>query len=277
MDSLELTLFSPAPIYPQLEKVMLSDSLTFFASQLGAEHPLVRMALAGRSPQDRAADLISTTKLKDVDFRREVAKGGTAAIRGSVDPLIELARMVDPYARAVRRKFEDLVQGVEREAYANIARTRFAVYGAQTYPDATFTLRLAFGLVKGYAEEDQKIPFQTVIAGAFERFDSHQGRDPYRLPRSWVEARDRLDLSTPFNFVSTADIIGGNSGSPVINRAGKLVGLIFDGNIHSLVLDIYYTEEKARAISVSSQAILESLRKVYGAQALAAELSPQAN
>ncbi|HVR76558.1 MAG TPA: S46 family peptidase [Planctomycetota bacterium] len=271
-ESLELALYSTAPLYPSLEKVTLADSLTQLAAYLGAEHPLTAMVLAGRSPADRANDLISGTKLIDVAARKEVAAGGKAAIQTSTDPMIILARTVDPHARAARRKYEDLIQAVEREAYAHISRAIFSIRGTSVYPDATFTLRLAYGLVKGWSEDGVMVPPFTTIGGAFEKHDAHQGNPPFNLPASWLAARGKLDLSTPFNFVCTADIIGGNSGSPVVNRKGEIVGIIFDGNVHSLILDISYTDEKARAVSVASTAIVEALRKVYGAEQLAREI-----
>jgi hypothetical protein len=272
MQSLERQLYSEAPIYPELEKVKLGDSLTFLASSMGADHPLCRMALSGRPPLDRAADLVAGTKLGDVAARKALAEGGKAAIKGSTDPMIVLALAVDPYARAARRKYEDFVQEVERGAYAGISKALFEIRGTSVYPDATFTLRLAFGIVKGLVDEGRVIPHSTTVGGAFETHEKHGGKDPHKLPDSWLEARGKLDLSTPFNFISTADIIGGNSGSPVMNRKGEIVGIIFDGNIHSLVLDIAYTEEKARAVAVASQAILEALRKIYGAGALVGEI-----
>jgi hypothetical protein len=271
METLELMLYSPAPIYPDLEKATLTDSFTQLAGALGAEHPLVEMLLAGRSPRGRAEDLVNMTKLLPPEERKRIAQGGKKAADESTDPMI--ARTVDPYARAVRRKYEDFVQAVERETYANITRALFAVRGTSVYPDATFTLRLAFGVVKGWKEDEKDVPFATDLKGAFEKHDRHNGVEPFKLPPSWLAAKQSLDLKTPFNFVSTADIIGGNSGSPVVDRKGELVGIIFDGNIHSLALDIAYTDEKARAVSVSSQAILETLRKVYGANGLAKELS----
>jgi hypothetical protein len=272
-ESLELNLYSSAPIYPDLEKVQLSDSLAAFASTFGGEHPLIQMALAGKAPAERAAELVDGTRLRDVAFRKELAGGGQKAIRESKDAMIVLARTFDPYARAVRKKYEDLVQGVHVQAYGNISKARFAISGTGVYPDATFTLRLACGVVKEYEDDGKRVSPFTTLGGTYDRAKQFPGKEEFRLPPSWIGAKERLDLSTQFNFVSTADIIGGNSGSPVVSRAGKQVGIIFDGNIQSLVLDIYYTEETARAVSVSSAAILEALRKVYGAGALADELA----
>jgi hypothetical protein len=186
--------------------------------------------------------------------------------------MLLLARAMDPSARAVRARYENLVVGVEREAYANLSKALFRIRGTSVYPDATFTLRLAYGVVKGYEEGGARIAPFTTIGGAFEKHRKHDGTEPYRLPDRWIDARERLDLSTRYNFVSTADIIGGNSGSPVVDRQGAVVGLIFDGNIQSLVLDYTYTETQARAVSVAAEAILEALEKVYGATALAEEI-----
>ncbi|MGC8990579.1 MAG: S46 family peptidase, partial [Verrucomicrobiia bacterium] len=157
---------------------------------------------------------------------------------------------------------------IKRQAHSQIAAARFAIQGTSTYPDATFTLRIAFGVVKGYEENGKHVPYQTTFAGLYQRSKEHGGRPPFDLPQRWIKARRRLDLNTPLNFVSTADIIGGNSGSPVVNKNGELVGIIFDGNIQSLVLDFYYTEEQARALAVHSSAITHALRRVYGANRL---------
>ena len=175
-------------------------------------------------------------------------------------------------AGKVRQIYEDKVEEPLRQAYAKISAARFAITGTDTYPDATFTLRLAFGTVKGNAEDGKQLPAWTTIGGTYEHSAEHDGKEPFALPKSWLEAKNKLDSSTPFNFLNTADIIGGNSGSPVVNRKGELVGIIFDGNIYSLVLDFVYTDEKARAIAVHSASIIEALRKVYGAQKLADEL-----
>src|SRR5262245_2766908 len=187
--------------------------------------------------------------------------------------MIELAKFVDSRARAIRKEFETKVDEPKRQAYAALAKARFAMDGATNYPDATFTLRLAFGTVKGYKELGKDVPAFTTMAGLYERSKEQGNRGPFELPPRWAQKKDSIDLKTPFNFVATADIIGGNSGSPVINQAGEVVGLIFDGNIQSLVLDFTYTDEVARAVSVDSRAILEALRKVYEAKNVVSELT----
>lgn len=269
--SLELGLFSEKPIYDDYEQVCLADSLTFLAERLGLRHPIVERALAGKSPRQRASALVLGTKVKDVAFRRRLYDGGKAAVDAARDPMIELARAVDADARAVREIIEAQDE-IRRQAHSQIAAARFALEGTNSYPDATFTLRLAFGAVKGYEESGMDVPFQTTFAGLYQRSAEQGGRPPFDLPERWLKARRRLDLKTPLNFVSTADIIGGNSGSPVVNRAGELVGIIFDGNIQSLVLDFYYTEEQARALAVHSSAITHALRRVYRADRLAGEI-----
>jgi hypothetical protein len=234
---------------------------------------MVVKVLQGKSPQERATELIDGTKLEDVSLRKKLYEGGASALEESKDPMIQLAKLVDPTARAVRKVMETEVEEVQRQAYAQIARAKYAVEGSSVYPDATFTLRLAFGVVKGFEENGKHVSFETHLAGLYRRAGEHQDKPPFNLPRRWVERKDRLDLKTPFNFVLTADIIGGNSGSPVINKDAEVVGLIFDGNIQSLVLDFVYTEKQARAVAVHSQAIIEALRKVYDAGKLADELT----
>ena len=271
-ESLELQLFSDKPIYDDLEQLLLADSLTYLTTELGVTDPLVQKIMAGKSPQERAGELIRGTKVKDVSLRKKLYEGGASAVTAAKDPMIELARLIDAEARALRKVVE--TQGeVKQQAHAKIAKARFAVEGTSSYPDATFTLRLAFGTVKGYEEGGKKILPHTTFAGLYERAAEQEYRPPFDLPKLWLDRKDRLDLKTQFNFVSTADIIGGNSGSPVIDRKGELVGIIFDGNIHSLVLDYIFTDELARAVSVDSRGILEALRKIYDAETLAAELS----
>ena len=273
LESLEVEILSEAPIHLDLETIELADSLGYMVELLGPEHPVVKETLAGKSPTGRAAELIQGTKLADVAFRRELFTGGKSAIEGSSDSLIALAKAIDGPARKVRKTYEEKVDEPMRQAYAELAKARFAVEGDSTYPDATFTLRLAFGEVLGYSDGGQKFPPWTELGGAFRHAESHGSKEPFALPASWLANKDKLDLATPFNFVSTADIIGGNSGSPVVNRKGELVGLIFDGNLQSLVLDFAFSQEQARALSVHSSAIVESLRKIYGAGDLADELT----
>jgi hypothetical protein len=273
LESLKFKLFSGAPIYKDLEKVRLTDGLTFLANEIGADNPLVKKVLAGKSPSERAYELIEGTKLREPDERKKLFDGGKDAIAQAKDPMIELARVVDSEARKVRKTIESEVEEVQRQAYAQLAQVKFALEGTNTYPDATFTLRLAFGQVKGYEEQDGKhVPFETAFAGMYQRSAEHHNREPFDLPRRWIDKKDKLNLKTPLNFISTADIIGGNSGSPVINRQAEVVGLIFDGNIQSLALDFAYSDEQARALSVHSAGIIEALRKVYEADELADEL-----
>ena len=270
--SLEFQLFSEKPIYDDLEQLTLADSLTFLAGKLGCSDPLVQKILAGKSPQERASELVRGTKVKDVALRKKLYQEGKAAVDAARDPMIELARLIDPDARAVRKILETQSEA-KQQAHAQISKARFAVEGTSTYPDATFTLRLAYGAAKGYEENGAQIPFQTTFAGLYRRGEEHKNQPPFDIPPRWLKRRGRLNLNTPFNFVSTADIIGGNSGSPVVNRNAEFVGIIFDGNIQSLVLDFAFTDKQARAVSVCSQAILEALRKVYDAQDLADELT----
>lgn len=272
LESLEFQLFSEEPLYDDLEQLRLASALTWMTTHLGYSDALVQTVLAGKSPRERAAELVQGTQVKNVAFRRKLYEGGQSAVAAARDPLIELARLVDPEARALRKIMEAQTEA-KQQAHAQLGKARFAVQGTRTYPDATFTLRLAYGAVKGYEEAGGHVPFQTVLGGLFARAEEHNYRPPFDLPARWLERKDRLKLGTPFNFLNTADIIGGNSGSPVINQKAEVVGLIFDGNLHSLVLDFVYTEERARAISVHSQAIIEALRNVYQAADLAAELT----
>ncbi len=273
LESLKFQLFSPAPIHPELERVKLAGSLSFLAENLGGEHPLVMKILAGKSPADRAAELTTGTKVADPAERRRLAALTPEELRKSDDPMIRFALLVDGDARHQRKHYEDEVQEPERQAYTQIARARFMLLGQSIPPDATFTLRLAFGVVKGYRVDGEDLPYTTTFGGAFERAERQQNRGPFVLPPRWLKGKDKLDLSTPFNFVSTADTIGGNSGSPVINRQRELVGINFDRNRHGLVRNYVYTDEQARHISVHSRAVLEALRKLYDAGPLAKELT----
>jgi hypothetical protein len=271
--SLELALYSPAPVHDDFEKLKLADSLGFMVELLGADHALVKQILDGKTPEVRAAELIDGTKLKDVAFRKQLAAGGRQAIEASTDPMIVLARTIDPKARELRKRYENEVIGVERANYSKIARARFDTEGTKLYPDATFTLRLSYGAVKGYMENGKKVAPFTTLGGLYDRSTQFKSEFPYNLPPRWLEKKSAVDLKTPFNFVSTDDIIGGNSGSPTINKNGELVGLIFDGNIQSLVGDFMYDESVNRAISVDVRAMNEVLRKVFGANDIADELT----
>lgn len=270
-ESMEFQLFSEEPIHSDLEQLKLADSLTFLAEQLGAGDPAVQRVLAGKSPRARAAELIQGTRVREVAVRRRLYEGGAAAVAAANDPMIQVASGVDAEARELRKAVEALDER-KQQAHAAIAKARFALQGKSSYPDATFTLRLAYGVVKGFEEGGQQIPSKTTFSGLYQRAAEQHGKPPFDLPPRWVTARKKLDLAKPLNFVSTQDIIGGNSGSPVVNRAGEFVGIIFDGNIQSLVLDFQYTEDQARAVSVDSAGILEALDRVYGASALVKEL-----
>lgn len=273
LESLTSRLLSPSPIYADLEIMKLESGLLWAAEKLGGEDPTVLKALNGKSPRARAEELVRDSILNNIDARKALIDGGKPAVDASTDPLIALAKALDPELREHRKRAEDTVDAVERDAYARIAAAQFALLGEDLYPDATGTLRLAFGPVAGWQEGADKIPPFTTLAGLYARADERAGQKNFELPESWRKAKSSLNLSTPFNFVSTADIIGGNSGSPVVNVKGEVVGLIFDGNLHSLATDIAFNEKLSRAVSVDSRAIIESLRKVYNANALADELT----
>ena len=270
-DSLELELFSTEPIYDDYEILRLTDSLTDFASQFGADNPLVKKVLAGKSPHDRAVELVSATKLKDVAVRKDLYGKDAAALQAAHDPMMDLARLVESPAREAK-KIYDAQDEIKKQAYADIAKARFAIEGTGSHPDATFTLRLSYGTVRGYEQDRKQIPASTDFAGLYQRSAEHDNKPPFDLPKRWIDKKSSLNLSTHFDFVSDADIIGGNSGSPVVNKANEFVGIIFDGNIQSLVLDCVYTDTQSRAVSVDSAAIIEALRKVYDAGDLADEL-----
>src|SRR5215831_3909666 len=270
-ESLELELFSTEPIYDDYEILLLTDSLTDFASQFGADNPIVQKVLAGKSPHSRAVELFTGTKLKDVAVRKDLYGKDAAALQASHDPMLDLARLIDRPARDAR-KIYDAQDEIKKQAYSEIAKAHFAIEGTSSYPDATFTLRLSYGTVRGYEQDGKQIPAFTDFAGLYQRSAEHDNQPPFNLPQRWIDKKAHLNLSTKFNFVSDADIIGGNSGSPVVNKANEFVGIIFDGNIQSLVLDCIYTDMQARAVSVDSAAIIEALRKIYDAGALADEL-----
>jgi len=272
LPSFEQQLFSTEPIYKNLDIALLSDALAEMQETLGRDNPDVQKVLQGKSPSDAAKDLITNSRLDDLAVRKQLYEGGQAAIDASTDPLIVVMRAIDPIARAARKEFEDKVDSVIRRDGTIVAKARFAQSGFAQPPDATFTLRLSYGTVKGYQEKGKAIPFATNIGGAFEHAAEHNNQPPYNLPESWMKSKASLDLKTPLNFVSTADIIGGNSGSPTVNKKGEVVGIIFDGNIESLPWNFAFSDVQGRAVSVDSRGIQETLRKIYGAGALADEL-----
>jgi hypothetical protein len=263
-------------VHPALEQALLADALQESLEKLGAGDPFIRAALQGRPPKDAAAALIGGTKLADPAVRKELIHGGAAVIASSTDPLIVLGRALEPLARATRDRMEREVVGVETAAHEQIGRARFAVHGTSLYPDATFTLRLSYGTVSGYPMNGTRAPYKTTFAGLLDRSAGFDGREPFALAPRVAAARARLDLEMPLNFVTTNDIIGGNSGSPVVNRAGEIVGLIFDGNIESLAGRYVYDETRNRAVAVHSSAIVHALRVIYDAASLADEIDPPA-
>ena len=272
LDSLYLGLYSPAPIYEALEIELMASGLSWMAESFGGDDPHLAQALGGHSPSARAAQCVTGSKLMDIDERKRLVEGGAQALAACEDPMIKLAMALEGEGRKLRKRLEDEVSSVETEAYAKIAAAKFAVEGEGVYPDATFTLRLAFGTVDGWSEGGERIPAFTTIEGLYARQDERGAVAPFELPGRWMEAKPGLELDPPYNFTCTADIVGGNSGSPVVNRAGEVVGLIFDGNIHSLVYNFAYTDEVARSVAVDSRGIIEALETVYGATSVAREL-----
>jgi hypothetical protein len=272
LDSLKLRLFSPAPVYPEMEIARLASALQFDVDGISADDPWVKTVLDGRTPQQAATQLVTGTKLADPALRKSLVEGGQAAIDASTDPMIVMARKVDPIRREQIKWFEANVQSEQQQAGEELGKARFAVYGKSTYPDATFTLRLSYGQVKGYPMNGTIAPSKTTLYGLYDRAASFNYKSPFDLPQRYIDGRSKLDLSTPINFVTTNDIIGGNSGSPVVNRGGDIVGLIFDGNIESLVGDFVYDGTSNRGVAVHTAAMTEAMSKLYGAQKLVDEL-----
>jgi hypothetical protein len=272
LPALQAALAADAPFFADLEKLRLADSLGYMMELLPND-PLVKQIMQGKTPEARAAELIDGSKLNDAAYRKQLASASTADIEASTDPMIVLARTIDPMARKVRALYENSVTGVERANYPKIALARFDQEGTKLYPDATFTPRLSYGTVKGYTENGKRVTPFTTLGGLYDRATNFKNEFPYNLPPRWMEKKSAIKLSTPFNFVSTDDIIGGNSGSPTINKDGELIGLIFDGNIQSLVGNFIYDESINRAISVDVRGMTEVLRKVFEANQLADELT----
>jgi hypothetical protein len=275
LESLKLGLLSPAPIYPDMEEAVLAAWLAEARKTLGPDDMFIRAALDGATPAEVAHRAIAGTKLADVAFRKSLVEGGAQAVAKSDDPLVALARRVEPIYRELRAWNEQHILSVEASAGQKIAEARFAVYGKSVYPDATFSPRISYGRVLGYEEDTTLVPYKTTFYGLYERARGFDEKAPYDLPERWKAGTQKIELATPLNFVYTADTIGGNSGSPVINRVAEIVGLNFDSNIQKLPNRYWYVDESegSRAVAVHSAAILEALRKMYDAGKLADELT----
>ncbi len=273
LESLRFQLLSPAPVYLAMEQALLATGLDQAQHQLGSGDAFVKAAFNGaNSPAQAAAAAFQGTKLMDVSVRKALLEGGESAVKASQDPLIAFARRVEPVLRETSEWVRNEIRSVESRASEQLGQARFAIYGKSVYPDATFTLRLSYGTLKSYPMNGTEAPYQTTFYGLYDRSTGFGGKPPFDLTSRYVTGRTTLDLAIPLNFVNTCDIIGGNSGSPVINRNGELVGLIFDGNIESLVGDFVYDERDNRAVAVHPGGMMEALRKLYHADALADEL-----
>jgi ribonuclease HI len=269
LPKIEASLLAATPVHNDFEQVSLSFSLDKLREILGPDDPVVRQLLSSESPDSLAQKLITQTKLADPAIRKTLWDGGTAAINASTDPMIALARDIDPGARALRKIYEDEVQAPVASGQERIAKARFAALGTNIYPDANFTLRVSYGAVQGWKEKGEDVAPFTTLARLYERTT---GKDPFRLPQVWLDARSKLDPETPFDYVTTNDIVGGNSGSPLVDAQGRVVGLAFDGNIHSIAGSYWYNERNNRAVAVHPRIIMTALRDVYGADAIADEI-----
>jgi hypothetical protein len=272
LQALRFQLFSPAPLYPAMDQALVAGLLEMGVEELGPNDPFLKSVLNGKTPAELAKEVIGETKLTDPSLRKSLAEGGEEAVRKSSDPLVQLMVRLEPQLRESEEWYKRNIESVLSPATEKIAKARFAVFGKGVYPDATFTLRLSYGAVKGYPMNGTVAPYKTTLYGVFGRSQAFDRKGDFSLPDRFWQRVDKLNLSTPVNFVTTNDIIGGNSGSPVINRAGDLVGLIFDGNIESLVGNFIYDATKNRAVAVHPGYIMEALRKLYDAGKLADEI-----
>ena len=268
LPSLEQEMYSTAPIYDDLETAVLAENFRFMKQELGADDEIVGKILHGQTPEAAAAGYVKSTKLEDVAERKRLA-GDLEAVRNSDDGMIRLARILDERNRTLRKRYEDIVEAKVNTSAALIAQAKFASEGEKSYPDATFTFRVAYGPIIGYTQNGKKIPWATTFAGLYPHAT---GVEPFKLPERWLKAKKSLKLSTAFNFVTTCDTHGGNSGSPTVNTKGEIVGILFDGNLESLPNRFVYTDQVSRSVHVASQGIAEALRGVYHADGLLKEL-----
>jgi hypothetical protein len=277
LDSFTFALMSPAPIYPEMEEALLAAWLEEGLKTLGPADPFIRAALAGSTPAAVAKQTVSGSNLANVAFRYSLRLGGAEAIANADDPMLALARRIEPFIRELRGWNDFTIVSVEATAGEKLAKARFAAYGKSLPPDANFNLRISYGRVMGYEEDTTLVPYKTTFFGLYDRARSFDEKPPYDLPKRYREGKDKLDLGTPLNFVYTADTIGGNSVSPVINRTGELVGLNFDSNIQKLPNRYWYVDETegGRAVGVHSVAIIEAMKKLYGADKLVKEILGQ--
>jgi hypothetical protein len=273
LDGVKAGLLAENPIYLDMEEARLVATLKLAAEKLPKDDPFVVGALGGKSAESVARAAVRNTQLKDMKFRKQLLDGGSKAIDASQDPMLALARVTEPILRELQKWREDEIDAIELGPLDRIAKARFAVFGHTLPPDANFTLRLSPGVVRGYEEDTTLVPYKTTMYGLYERSNAFDDREPFNLPQRWKDAVTKLNLATPYNFVNTCDIIGGNSGSPVINKNRELVGLIFDGNIQSLPNRFLYDDVDQRAVAVHPAAIVAALRTVYDAGWIADEVA----
>ena len=269
LPQVEQALAAERPVDKEYEKLRLAFALEKMREWLGPDSQHVHRILGKESPEALAARLVDGSRLEEPEFRMALWKGGVGAVKASDDPMVRLALAIDPESRALRMRYEDEVQAPQTRGEEKIADARFRIYGSDTYPDATFTLRITYGAIEGWEEKGEMVDPFTRTSRLFERTT---GQRPFMLPNTWQAAREELDPDTPFNFVATTDITGGNSGSPIVAADGSLVGLAFDGNIHSIAGDYWFDPSTNRTVGVDTAIMLEALETVYGADHLVNEL-----